>query len=240
MPTLSDYEAVAEARTPAELLAALVAVAHKLGFPLFTAMLVIDRIDQTRVTVPIANTPAEFLKQSYDPNDWKRDPVNSTLRKLSVPFFWTKDTYVRAEAGDLWEQQSPFGYHNGVAVGLHLEGKRHFMLGVDTHEKLPNSERRLVRLLADVQFLAVHAQNAALRLLEPLAPLPNTPTLTEREVEVLRWTLLSKDAQAIADILGVRRRTVQFHVENAIAKLGCEDKHAAVLRALEYGLIKRP
>ena len=239
MTTLSDYDALAEARTPEELLAALASVTSKLGFPLFAGVLVIDRLDQTQAVVPLANTPQAFLAQARDAKDWRRDPVNSALRTLSKPFFWTQDTYARAGAGDLWDMQAPFGYRNGVAVGLHLEGKRHFMLGVDTHEKLPTDGQRLVRLLADIQFLAVHAQTAALRLLEPLAPPSTTPALTEREVEVLRWTMLSKDAQAIADILGVRRRTVQFHVENAIAKLGCEDKHAAVLRALEYGLLRR-
>jgi DNA-binding CsgD family transcriptional regulator len=239
MPTLSDYDAVADARSPEELLAAFVSISSQLGFPLFTSMLVLDRMDQSQAVVPLANTPAAFLAQSLDPGDWKRDPLNKAFRRrLNRPFLWTQETYAAADAGDLWEKQAPFGYCNGVAVALNLEGKRHFVLGVNTPEKLPTSERRLGRLLADVQFLAVNAQNAALRLLEPLAQ-PTSGALTDRELEVLRWTMLSKDAQAIADILGVSKRTVQFHVENAIGKLGCENKHAAVLRALEYGLLRR-
>lgn len=239
MPTLRDFDAVAEARTRDDLLQALVAVAQKLGFPLLTTLLVIERANQPKALVPLANTPAAFEAESRDPQAWKRDPVLRSLSRLSVPIVWDQQTYAAAGAGDLWEVQAPFGYRNGVAVALHMPGARHFLLGIDRDEKLPSGEQRLARLLADVQFLAVHAQDAAVRLLAPLALPSNTPPLTARELDVLRWTMLGKDAQAIADILGVSRRTVKFHVDNAIAKLSCENKHAAVLRALEYGLLNK-
>jgi DNA-binding CsgD family transcriptional regulator len=50
--------------------------------------------------------------------------------------------------------------------------------------------------------------------------------------------MLGKDTSAIAQILGLSPNTVKFHAENAMAKLNCESRHAAVLRAMEYGLLQ--
>ncbi|WP_284620493.1 helix-turn-helix transcriptional regulator [Aquabacterium humicola] len=239
MPTLNDYQAVAEARTKDELLAALLAVAHKLDFGLLNTLLVVERPQQAAVTVPLANTPDGFEEASREPSASKRDPVLQKLKRLSIPIVWDQSTYADEDAVDLWDAQAPFGYRTGVAVALHLPGARHFLLGVDREHALPKNQMKLTRLLGDIQLLAVHAQDAAVRLLAPLAQPTVAVSLTRRETEVLHWTMLSKDTSAIAQILGLSPNTVKFHAENAMAKLNCESRHAAVLRALEYGLLER-
>lgn len=237
MPTLNDYQAVAEARTKDELLQALLGVANKLDFGLMSAMLVVDRPQQPSSFVAIANNPPAYLEAANDLVAAKRDPVQQHMKRLSIPIVWDQSTYVKNDAADLWDVQAPFGYRTGISVALHLPGARHFTFGVDRDKALPKSETKLTRLIADVQLLAVHAQDAAIRVLSPLAQVGPPVTLTKREIEVLRWTMLGKDTSAIAQILAVSPNTVKFHAENAIAKLSCENRHAAVLRAIEYGLL---
>lgn len=237
MPTLNDYGSVVEATTREELLDALVDVAHKLDFPLLTTVLVLERPQRPSAFIPLSNVPQAFLEASSDEAASRRDPVMQRLSKTSLPIIWDQRTYVAGGAADLWEIQAPFGYHNGIAVALHLPGARHFLLGVDRQQRLPTSSKQITRLLADVHLLAVHAQDVAVRLLAPLAQPDPTVQLTPREIEVLRWTMHGKDASAIGQILGLSVHTVKFHAENATRKLGCENKHGAVLRALEYGLL---
>ena len=55
--------------------------------------------------------------------------------------------------------------------------------------------------------------------------------LTRREAEVLSWAARGKTSQDIASILGVGERTVDFHVENAMRKLGVSTRIQAVLKA---------
>lgn len=55
--------------------------------------------------------------------------------------------------------------------------------------------------------------------------------LTRREAEVLSWAARGKTSQDIAGILGVGERTVDFHVENAMRKLGVSTRIQAVLKA---------
>lgn len=238
MPTLNDYQAVAEARTKDELLGALLGVANKLDFGLLTALLVVDRPQQASTFVSLANNPGAYLEAANDLNAAKRDPVQQHVKRSSVPLVWDQATYVNNDAADLWDIQAPFGYRTGVAVALHLPGARHFVLGVDREPALPKNQLRLTRLLADIQLLAVHAQDAAIRLLAPLAQPAEKISLTRRETEVLQWTMLGKDTGAIAQILGLSPNTVKFHAENAMAKLNCESRHAAVLRAMEFGLLQ--
>jgi DNA-binding CsgD family transcriptional regulator len=62
-------------------------------------------------------------------------------------------------------------------------------------------------------------------------------TLTEREIEVMRWTALGKTACDVADILVISTHTVNFHIKNASAKLNATNKTAAAVRAAVRGLL---
>jgi DNA-binding CsgD family transcriptional regulator len=53
-------------------------------------------------------------------------------------------------------------------------------------------------------------------------------TLTEREIEVLRWMAQGKANASIAGILGTSEGTVRKHVQNLLAKLHRENRVAAV------------
>lgn len=78
----------------------------------------------------------------------------------------------------------------------------------------------------------------------PLPRLPNLDVadpprepLTDRELTCLRWVSLGKTAWETATIIGRSRRTVEFHLLNAMRKLGAVNKvHAAVI-AVRQGLI---
>ncbi|MCK6431603.1 MAG: autoinducer binding domain-containing protein [Burkholderiaceae bacterium] len=237
MPALDDLRAIAAARTRGEFESSLTRVAHEMGFPLFGVIVAVDQPGRASALAQLSNPPPAFEQAWLDAPASMRDPVLHELRQSALPVIWNEHTYARAGAADLWDLQAPFGYRVGLAVALHLPRHRHFVLGLDRERNLPTENRRLSRLLADVQLLAVHAQVAAQRLLIPAMPPP--PRLTPRELDVLHWTMLGKDAAAIGQILDISRYTVQFHVENAIAKLDCETKHAAVLKALEHGLLDR-
>jgi DNA-binding CsgD family transcriptional regulator len=183
----------------------------------------------------------------HDVASMRRDPVMQHCRHHSLPIIWNQDTYTRAGLGELWEEQARFGYRTGIAMALHLPDGKHFAFGVERDQPLPADRRELMRMVADLQLFAVHAQDAALRLLGPAlqaahlqqhGPVPErVPTLTPRELEALRWTREGKTAWEVGGILGISERTAVLHVNNAMHKLGCASKHQAVLKALRLGLI---
>jgi DNA-binding CsgD family transcriptional regulator len=111
------------------------------------------------------------------------------------------------------------------------------MLGVDRDQPLPRDPGELQRTVADLQLFAVHAQDAAMRILVPEPLRPERPLLTPRELEALRWTMEGKTAWEVGAILGISERTAVLHLNNATHKLGSVNKHQAVLKALRLGLI---
>jgi DNA-binding CsgD family transcriptional regulator len=217
----------------------LIRFAADMDFGLVNAMMIVEHLGPERQVdaVSIGNMPQGFSDQFASVDDSARDPVWKRLKKLSVPFIYDQNLYVAEGAGDLWERQAPFGYHTGVSVALHLPGHRHFLLGVDRDRPLPPEEERLTRIMADLQLLAVHAQDAANRLLVLPDGHGALPRLTPRELEILRWTMEGKSAWAVGEILGVSVHTVNFHLRNAMKKLDCATKHQAVLKAISLSLL---
>jgi DNA-binding NarL/FixJ family response regulator len=62
--------------------------------------------------------------------------------------------------------------------------------------------------------------------------------LARREVETLTWAARGKTSLEIAQILGLSKRTVDFHIENARAKLGVATRMQAVVKATRGQLIE--
>jgi DNA-binding NarL/FixJ family response regulator len=62
--------------------------------------------------------------------------------------------------------------------------------------------------------------------------------LNDREVETLTWVARGKTSAEIAQELGLVKRTVDFHVDNARMKLGATTRSAAVIKAVAAGLIE--
>jgi DNA-binding CsgD family transcriptional regulator len=169
---------------------------------------------------------------------WVRDPVLQHCKRATVPIIWDQSTYTSVGEGEKWEVQAQFGYRTGIALALHLPEGRHFFIGVDRDQPLPKDSVELTRMVADLQLFAVHAQDVALRVLVPPTPQLDLPQLTPRELESLRWTMEGKTAWEVGNILGISERTAVLHVNNATHKLGCVNKHQAVLKALRLRLIR--
>lgn len=233
----AEFSSVLQAKSREDFGAEVARFSRRLGFDTFAAMAVVDHGIGKTEFIAVQNAPAGYQESQSEPTMGRRDPVMQHCKRETVPIIWDRDTYVTRGAGDLWEQQASFGYRTGIAMALHLPEGRHFVFGVERDQSLPADALELQRLVADLQLFAVYAQDAALRLLLPALHQAERPALTPRELEVLRWTMEGKTAWEVGAILGISERTAVLHVNNAMHKLGCTNKHQAVLKALRLGLI---
>jgi DNA-binding NarL/FixJ family response regulator len=62
--------------------------------------------------------------------------------------------------------------------------------------------------------------------------------LTDREIEALTWVARGKSSADIAILMHVSERTVNFHVNNVIRKLGVATRVQAAIRCVVLGLIE--
>src|ERR1700681_1048990 len=67
---------------------------------------------------------------------------------------------------------------------------------------------------------------------------PKLVALNDREVETLTWAARGKTSSEIAQILGLSKRTVDFHIDNAREKLGAATRVEAAIKAATGRLIE--
>ena len=67
---------------------------------------------------------------------------------------------------------------------------------------------------------------------------PRGVDLSQRELDVLTWSARGKTSDEIAGILDLSKRTVDFHMDNARAKLGVATRIQAVVKAISGKLIE--
>jgi DNA-binding CsgD family transcriptional regulator len=235
---LQNYFDVSQSSDKATFRRRLIDFAHEMDFSLVSSVLVVEQAGKETDFLYVGNRPEDFASLSADPELSKQDPVLTKLRTAGLPFMYDQKFYVQAGAPALWERAAPYGYRTGISVALRLQGNRQFLLGLDRERPLPRSDQKITRLLADLQLLAVHCQDAAQRLLTPATVAANMPSLTPREREVLLRTMEGKSAWAAGQILGMSENTVNFHLRNIFRKLDTSSKHVAVLKAISLGLIQ--
>ena len=131
----------------------LVATADALGFPIISGVLMRGVLQDSDVQITsLGNTPEGYLAVAKDLGEARRDPVMAKLMTQAVPIVYDQKTYASAGACDVWEAQAPYGYKTGIAVKLHLPGDKHFLLGVDREESLPEPGMQLMQMVAGLQL----------------------------------------------------------------------------------------
>ncbi len=233
-----SYQSVLDVRNRDEFRGEVVRFAKQLGFETVSAITVVDHPVGDTEFVAVDNAPDAWRDAIEDVEGMRLDPVMQHCKRNSVPIIWDQNTYVSAGLGGMWETQARFGFRSGVCLALHMPEGRHFVLGVDRDQALPRDRGEVTRIVADLQLFAVHAQDAAMRVLVPERLQPERPKLTPRELDSLRWTMEGKTAWEVGSIMGISERTAVLHVNNAMHKLDCSNKHQAVLKALRLGLIR--
>jgi DNA-binding NarL/FixJ family response regulator len=106
-------------------------------------------------------------------------------------------------------------------------GARGYLLkGMDTEE-----------LLSAIR--AVHSGKSRIpaSVAERLAERMNTPSLTDRETEVLRLIVGGNSNKEIAAALFISEATVKTHINSLLSKLGVTDRTQAATTALQRGIV---
>jgi DNA-binding response OmpR family regulator len=114
-----------------------------------------------------------------------------------------------------------------TALGDHDSELKGWQLGADDYLTKPVDYDVLAALIT-----------ARLARVARSAVWPKQVGLREREVETLTWAARGKTFWEIGEILGLSKRTVEFHLENARRKLGVATRTQALIKAATGHLIQ--
>lgn len=195
-----------------------------------------------RIPFPLSN-PTTTTHSNY-PLEWQRrylqarylciDPTVMHGRRTQAPLVWS-DAVFRA-APEFWDEACRVGLRVGWSqssldangVGGMLSFARSAQPFTVAELAAKELKMRWLVNVAHVALSRIHVNNSQVQ---------KKPGLTEREVEILKWTGDGKTSGEISDILAVSENTVNFHVKNAITKLQSANRTAAVVRAAMLGLL---
>lgn len=180
------------------------------------------------------NYPSAWQTEYQRKNYLASDPTVRHALRSQTPLVWSDQVF--AQAPELWDDAQAIGLRVGWA-----QPSRDAQNIVGLLTLARSSEILSVAEIREKQFkLAWLAQTVHLGMSAHLTPklLPVLESkLSSREIEVLRWTAEGKTASEIADVLRISERTVNFHVTNAVTKLGVANKTAAAIHAAILGFL---
>jgi LuxR family transcriptional regulator len=214
----------------------ITAAARQLGFEHCAFGLRVPWPLQAPETVMLNNYPDAWRAQYQQAGYLACDPTIRHGLCSTSPLVWSDAVF--ADTPALWADAQAAGLCVGWAQSsLDPGGTGSLLTLVRSAEPLTASELRAhepqMRWLVQVAHLCLS------RLLVPrLMADPAMRPLGQREIDILKWTGDGKTADEIACILCISTNTVQFHIKNAVAKLGSANKTAAVVRAMVMGLLR--
>ncbi|CDX38753.1 LuxR family transcriptional regulator [Mesorhizobium sp. SOD10] len=178
----------------------------------------------------ISNYPQRWTAHYLSNHYHAIDPVIARAQGCQCPFLWGLH-YSRTGLSDfeqkLFDEAAAFGIRCGLTIPI-LDKRGNvaamsFAADGLSPALLRVSERyqEAFRFMATCFHICVRRKLSADRVV-------NGVQLTPREYECLEWAAQGKSARDIASIVGIRRRTASFHLENARKKLGLRTRMQAV------------
>jgi LuxR family quorum-sensing system transcriptional regulator SolR len=189
-----------------------------------------------RMPLPVSN-PKFLMVNNYSP-EWQQryaaenylavDPTVAHGLQSVLPIVWSDKLF--GAAPEFWEDARGHGLHVGWAQSsIDVHGAIGMLTLARAHDALTPAELR--EQIPRMQWLAKMATEGMLRMAAHNRTAEPPVRLTAREIEVLRWTADGKTSHEVGQIMAISERTVNFHINNSLLKLGANNKTSGVIKA---------
>ncbi|MGK3996984.1 helix-turn-helix transcriptional regulator [Sorangium sp. So ce1024] len=212
--------------------------ASRLGFEWFVYALDLHEGGPSSRLALANGYPGAWIEHYFREGFLGQDPVMTYCREHIVPTEWS--SLGPAALGSRVMREAPdFGLSEGLSAPLHGPRGDLGVLSFATGAELRSARKRTRRALPYVHLLAGYVHEALRRVVAAEGARMSRP-LSPRERECLLWVAEGKTSWEIGVILKTSERTVNFHLQNACAKLGVSNRQHAVAKAMLLGLLRSP
>lgn len=180
----------------------------------------------------VVDYPLDWQQHYFDKGYVDIDPVINRAAFTRIPYHWGQFVDLTAAQRRLFNEAREAGLRHGISVPIHGPAGEVFIASVAS--PYPEAAPRMA--VTAVNVLVNQFHSAWMSLVAPGAP--EAPVqLTFRERECLLWSARGKSSWDIGMILGISENTVNFHLKNALAKLGASTRIMAIVKAIRIGII---
>jgi DNA-binding CsgD family transcriptional regulator len=231
------YAAIEIASGKVDLARILHQIGAEFGFAHATLMIMPAKADLKISNLILeSDLPREFFSRYDEIAVASKCPLFGLVQGSILPASWSIDRIAdqqqmhRVAIPPMLELYSEFGLRSSTLLPLSsIDGARHLIRLDGARAALRRHE------VNDLHMLALHFFDAYDR---SRYPLNNNPCgLTERELEVMRWTATGKTSSEIGQILALSDHTVNAYMNHAFKKLDCVNRTQLVAKAIRMRVI---
>lgn len=185
------------------------------------------------------NFPSHWRERYFERNYHEVDPVIKRTPTLSRPFVWDhllKREQLNPPERLVMEESREAGLRHGISVPLFGPSGRVSVLSFAS----PFDDADPCRHIGHLNALAWQFHVAFAAIAQPTAQARRGIGLSKRERDCLQWTAEGKSAWDVSVILQISENTVNYHLKNALRKLGVTSRTVAVIKAIRLNLIDIP
>lgn len=228
-----------------DLAAAVTTIVKSLGFDTFMyAMSTVFRPGLDSLVYFFTTAPHQWV-QVYDQAAYMEiDPRIDAAFRSTLPHIWDHSTErgKSARVDDFLDNAARYCICSGVSFLLPDSNRAAVLLCLNSAQKLVDERRRAVLIDnfgAMLTFGYYFHELFMRRVVDAGMPsqLEGAP-LTARERECLAMAARGLTTDDIAERLGIKPRTAQFHFDSIRTKLSVATRHEAIARAVDQGLIR--
>jgi LuxR family transcriptional regulator, quorum-sensing system regulator SolR len=231
------FEAMERAQTADELQTQMARFAREMGFEHFAYALTVKVPSLKTQQYYINGFPDGWAEKYLASGYFKVDPIIGHAESSSLPAIWTDDAFHDDKSHEFWEEAGNFGLAEGLSFAVKEQAGVTGIFSLARDKALDLKGQDLAALVGRAQMFASLLHHAVARIDLPKLLPQNIAPLTERERECLKWSADGKTAWEIGKILSIAERTVVFHLNNVVQKLGAANKTQAIVRAVALRLV---
>lgn len=181
--------------------------------------------------------PPEWCERYFKRKYHKIDPVVRRTPTLSRPFLWdqlAEQYQLQPDERRVLDEAREAGLKHGMSVPLF--GPLGRLSVVSFASRFDDADPQHSK--GHLNALAWHFHTACVEITRPAEDNCNMRVaLSQRELDCLRWVAEGKSSWEIGRILQISENTVNFHLKNAMRKLGATSRIQAVIVAIRLNLI---
>ncbi len=191
-------------------------------------------------SISFANCPDQWMKRYTEEGYDKDDPKMRYCNTRSRPVCWSdglindliRDPKLAGRDRAFWQDTLDQGLGHGVTIPIQTSIGGNGLLCVAYDEA--NAGEGFASLpLLEAWAMHMHSHLQTLYRRQQIGS-----PLSERELEVLRWTVIGKTTEEVGRILNISDNTVLFHLKGLRRKLNVSNKFHLTAQALALGLVE--
>jgi DNA-binding CsgD family transcriptional regulator len=197
------------------------------------------RLPEHQPPAVAVNFPSSWCDRYFERKYYEIDPVVRRTPTLLGPFLWDQlADRCRLQPGEqlVLNESREAGLKHGVSVPLF--GPLGRVSVVSFASRFDDADP--LHRMSHLNTLAWQFHIAFTEIARPGENSNAKLELSKRERDCLRWTAEGKSSWDMGMILNISENTVNFHIKNAMRKLGTTSRTVAVVKAIRLNLIELP